>query len=121
MVSPGRYARGLAALEQEAWAAGRDTPQRFRGLVLFAHVDEDGERARTEAIAHLSERYGMPFERHHVERLCVVGTPEECIARVDAYRAAGAQHISFNPAVAEDGFLAQVRRIRGVVGVGVAA
>jgi probable F420-dependent oxidoreductase len=113
MVSAGRYARGLAALGGSA--------QRFRGVVLFAHVDDDGEQARAEAIAHLTGRYGMPFERHHVERLCVVGTPEECIARIDEYRAAGAEHISFNPAVAEDGFLEQVRRIRAVVGVGAAA
>jgi alkanesulfonate monooxygenase SsuD/methylene tetrahydromethanopterin reductase-like flavin-dependent oxidoreductase (luciferase family) len=100
---------------------GRESAERFRGLVLFAHVDDDGERARAEAMAHLSERYGMPFERHHVERLCVVGTPEECLARVDEYRAAGAEHVSFNPAVGEDGFLEQVRRIREVVGVGAPA
>lgn len=121
LVSSGRYARGLEALDEEARIAGRESAQRFRGLVLFAHVDDDGERARTEAVAHLSERYGTPFERHHVERLCVVGTPEECLARIEEYRVAGAEHISFNPAVAEDGFLEQVRRIRAVVSVGAVA
>ncbi|HEY7794115.1 MAG TPA: LLM class flavin-dependent oxidoreductase [Gaiellaceae bacterium] len=121
MLSAGRYARGLASLDAEARRVGRESAERFRGLVLFAHVDDDGERARAEAMVHLSERYGMPFERHHVERLCVVGTPEECLARVDEYRAAGAEHVSFNPAVGEDGFLEQVRRIREVVGVGAPA
>ena len=121
MVSPGRYARGLASLDEQARVASRESAQRFRGFVLFAHVDDDGEQARAEAIAHLSERYGMPFERHHVERLCVVGTPEECLARIDEYRAAGAEHISFNPAVAEHGFLEQVRRIRAVAAVGAPA
>jgi len=121
MISPGRYARGVEALDEEARLAGRRPAQPFHGVVLFAHVDDDGERARAEAIAHLSERYGMPFERHHVERLCVVGTPEECLARIEAYRAAGAEHISFNPAVAEHGFLEQVRRIRAVAAVGAPA
>ena len=37
------------------------------------------------------------------------------------YRAAGAEHISFNPAVAEHGFLEQVRRIRAVAAVGAPA
>ena len=59
----------------------------------------------------------MTFERHHLEHLCVVGTPEECAARVGAYRDAGAEHISFNPAVGEAEFLEQVRRIRAVAGV----
>jgi Luciferase-like monooxygenase len=43
------------------------------------------------------------------------------LARIDAYRAAGAAHISFNPAVAERGPLEQIRRIRAVVRVGAVA
>lgn len=121
MISPRRYAAGLDALADHARNAGRDPAALQHGVVLFAHVDDDGERARAEAITHLSERYGMRFERHHVEHLCVVGTPEECATRVCAYRDAGAEHVSFNPAVAETGFLEQVRRIRTVVGATVAA
>jgi alkanesulfonate monooxygenase SsuD/methylene tetrahydromethanopterin reductase-like flavin-dependent oxidoreductase (luciferase family) len=111
MISPRRYAAGLDALVDHARSAGRDPAALQHALVLFAHVDDDGERARSEAIAHLSERYGMQFERHHVEHLCVVGTPEECATRVCAYRDAGAEHLSFNPAVDEAKFLEQVRRI----------
>lgn len=107
--------------DRPASFAGRYPGAFHRVVVLFAHVDEDGERARAEAIAHLSERYGMRFERHHVERLCVVGTPEECRARIGAYREAGPEHLSFNPAVGERGFLEQVRRIRSLAPVGAAA
>jgi alkanesulfonate monooxygenase SsuD/methylene tetrahydromethanopterin reductase-like flavin-dependent oxidoreductase (luciferase family) len=63
----------------------------------------------------------MPFERHHVERLCIVGTPEECAARLRAYGEAGAEHVALNPAVEEPAFLEQVRRLRSLVEVGAAA
>ena len=115
MVSVRQYAEGLAALDREARAAGRDPSAFHRVVVLFSHVDEDGERARDEAISHLSRRYGMRFERHHVERLCVVGTPEECHARLTAYEEAGAEHVALNPAVDELGFLDQVERLRPLV------
>ncbi len=114
MISPRRYAAGIEAVADHARNAGRDPATFQHVLVLFAHVDDDGERARSEAIGHLSERYGMQFERHHVEHLCVVGTPEECAKRVAAYRDAGVEHISFNPAVTEAGLLEQVRRIWAV-------
>ena len=78
MVSTAPTSEGLAELDRRGAAAGRDPAGFHRIVVLFAHVDEDGERARDEALEHLSRRYGMRFERHHVERLCVVGTPEEC-------------------------------------------
>ena len=121
MISPRRYAAGIGAVADHARDAGRDPTTLRHAVVLFAHVDDDGDRARSEAIAHLSERYGMPFERHHVDNLCVVGTPETCAARIAEYRQAGVEHISFNPAVAEAGFLEQVRRIRSVAGSAVIA
>jgi probable F420-dependent oxidoreductase len=120
MISPRRYAAGIEAVAEHARNAGRDPATLQHVLVLFAHVDDDGERARSEAIAHLSARYGMQFARHHVEQLCVVGTPEECAIRVAAYQEAGVEHISFNPAVAETGFLEQMERIRAVTRVVVA-
>ena len=121
MVSTRRYADGLAELDRQARAAGRDPEAFHRVVVLFAHVDEDGERARTEALEHLSRRYGMRFERHHVERLCVVGTPEECRARLAAYEEAGAEHVSLNPAVDERGFLEQVERLHALAATGAVA
>jgi alkanesulfonate monooxygenase SsuD/methylene tetrahydromethanopterin reductase-like flavin-dependent oxidoreductase (luciferase family) len=72
-------------------------------------------RAREAAREHLSQRYGMRFEPHHVEHLCVAGTPEECAARVQAYADAGASHLALNPAVDGDGFLSQVERLWTIV------
>jgi probable F420-dependent oxidoreductase len=115
LVSPRRFAAGVEEVRAHAAAAGRD-PEALRHVVVaFARVEEDGERARAEAMRHLSERYGMPFERHHVEQLCVVGTPEECAARAHAYEAAGVRHLALNPAAEEGDFLEQVRRLRAAV------
>ncbi len=114
LVSPRRYADGVAAVREHARAAGRDEDALEHVLVTFAHVDEDGEWAREAARLHLSQRYGMAFERHHVEGLCIVGSPEECAGRIREYADAGVTHLSLNPAVAEDAFFEQVARLSAV-------
>ena len=115
LVSPRRFAAGAEEVRAHAEAAGRDPDALRHVVVAFARVDDDGERARAGAMRHLSERYGMPFERHHVEQLCVVGTPEECAARARSYQQAGVRHLALNPAAEEGDFLEQVRRLRQAV------
>ncbi|HJU47651.1 MAG TPA: hypothetical protein VJ689_05950, partial [Gaiellaceae bacterium] len=84
-------------------------------VVLFALVGDDGEAAREEARLHLSSRYGMVFEPHQIERLCIVGTPSECVDRLQEYAAAGVRHVSLNPCAGGDVFLEQCRRLQHVV------
>jgi probable F420-dependent oxidoreductase len=114
MVSPRRFAAGVETVHQHARAAGRDPDELSHAVVAFARVEDEGERAREAAILHLSQRYGMRFERHHVEQLCVVGSPDECAARLRAYADAGVQHISLNPATEDGDLLEQVRRLHAV-------
>jgi probable F420-dependent oxidoreductase len=111
MLSTRRYAAGWAEVRRHAAEADRDPDALAPYAVLFARVDEDGERARRDAQEHLSKRYGMRFERHHVEQLCVVGTPEECAARLEEYAAAGVRHVALNPAAARDELLTQAERL----------
>ena len=111
MLSARRYAEGLGAVRSAAVEAGRDPLRLQAGIVLFALVGDDGDRTREAAREHLSRRYGMRFEPHHVERLCVAGLPEECVDRLREYEAAGAEHVCLNPAVGGDGFLDQCRRL----------
>jgi probable F420-dependent oxidoreductase len=111
MLSPRRFREGLEVVRGHARASGRDADRLLPAIVLFALVDGDGERARREARAHLSSRYGMEFRPHHIEQLCVVGDPDECVARVREYVEAGVRHFSFNPCAAGSDFLVQCRRI----------
>ncbi|MSO94951.1 MAG: LLM class flavin-dependent oxidoreductase [Thermoleophilia bacterium] len=107
MISARRYAESLGIVRTHARKAGRDPGALSCAVVLFALVREDGQAAREEARAHLSTRYGMQFEAHQIEKLCIVGSPEECVAKVEAYIEAGARHFSLNPCAAGDDFLDQ--------------
>jgi probable F420-dependent oxidoreductase len=113
LVSPRRFAAGVDAVRGHALDAGRDPDALDHVVVAFARVGDDGDAVREQVRLHLSRRYRMRFEPHHVEHLCVAGTPEECAARVRAYAAAGVRHISFNPA-ADDDVLEQVALLRTV-------
>jgi probable F420-dependent oxidoreductase len=111
MLSARAYAAGLETIRAHAAEAGREGEALLRACVLFGLVRDDGDAAREEARVHLSRRYGMEFQPHQIEKLCVVGSPEECVARVREYVDAGMRHLCFNPCVAGDGFLEQVERL----------
>jgi probable F420-dependent oxidoreductase len=114
MLSARRYAEGLAVVHGHAEAAGRDPSAVRAGIVLFALVGEDGAAAREAAREHLSRRYGMRFEPHHVERLCVAGSPVECVGRLREYEAVGVEHVCLNPATGNVDFLDQCRLLADV-------
>jgi probable F420-dependent oxidoreductase len=115
LISARRFAAGLERVRGHAVAAGRDPDRLLPAVVLFALVGDDGDVAREEARLHLSSRYGMRFEPHQIERLCVVGTPSECVERLREYAAAGVRHVSFNPCAEGDALLEQCRRLYEVV------
>jgi probable F420-dependent oxidoreductase len=87
-VSAERFAEGLAQLPDNVTPA----------VTLPAHV---GPKRRL--YEHLRARYSGDFAEHVVDRYCVAGTPEECVARVREYVAAGARHVVFNILELEDG------------------
>jgi probable F420-dependent oxidoreductase len=80
-VSAKRFAEGLAELPENVTPA----------VTLPAHVGE-----KRHLYEHLSARYSGDFTEHVVDRYCVAGTPDECVARVREYVDAGARHVVFN-------------------------
>ena len=89
-VTPDEYEAGLTALRRDAEGAGRDPDDVEPGVVVFAHVGEDGD-AEGRGAAWLSDLYRVPakaFQRH-----LVAGSAPECAAALWRYAEAGARHV----------------------------
>lgn len=76
----------LRALRREA--TGSDAGFRSSNH-LRSNVNRDREAAFTEAKEFLDTYYSVNHHREHLERECVIGTPEECIEKFVAYARAG--------------------------------
>jgi alkanesulfonate monooxygenase SsuD/methylene tetrahydromethanopterin reductase-like flavin-dependent oxidoreductase (luciferase family) len=57
-------------------------------MLLFTAMARDYETARHMAITNLSRRYNQPFD-NLVERYCVMGTPEQCLEKLQTFIDAG--------------------------------
>jgi probable F420-dependent oxidoreductase len=78
--------------------ADAELPERVtRAVTLPAHV---GDPQRL--LEHLRIRYSGEFGEHVIDRYCVAGEPEHCVARVREYIDAGAKHVVFNALEPDD-------------------
>jgi alkanesulfonate monooxygenase SsuD/methylene tetrahydromethanopterin reductase-like flavin-dependent oxidoreductase (luciferase family) len=93
-MSPATVGRCAERIAERAAALGRPAPETV--LLVFAHVDDDRDRARGEAAALIGGQYGMPFER--VERWTALGDVEEVAGFLAGYRQAGVRGVVLIPA-----------------------
>jgi len=96
-VAAGQVPGMLAAIRRHAEAAGRDPGAFEYGLLVPVHVRADGAVARREARESFSRRWGREIPPEVLERLCVVGEPEECVEKVAAFAEAGVGELVMNP------------------------
>jgi alkanesulfonate monooxygenase SsuD/methylene tetrahydromethanopterin reductase-like flavin-dependent oxidoreductase (luciferase family) len=90
-LTPEDYRVGLDRLADAAVAAGRTPGDIVQAVVVFLRVGA-AEGAQAAGSEWLSSLYGIPpraFARHLVS-----GPADDCAAVIDAYRAAGAQHVA---------------------------
>jgi probable F420-dependent oxidoreductase len=90
-LEPDTLARQAGVLADLAAQQGRRVPS--IALLLGVRVDEDLERARGEAAAHLQGQYGLPL--HVVERWTALGGVQRVAEHVEAHRAAGVSEFLF--------------------------
>ena len=96
LFTPERYADALkkiyAIANDMQRDIGRFTPYHF----VFTAVAESHDEAHRLAAEKLSRRYNQPFE-NLVERYCALGTPKECVERLQRFVEAGARHLILSP------------------------
>jgi len=91
VVTPERYAAGLATIAAEVERVGRRVERFGTGHLLFAWIDDDYETALDAATEHLSARYAMDF-RKAAQRYAALGPPADVAAKIGAFRDAGVRH-----------------------------
>ena len=107
LYSPEHFAKAMQQVRAFAEEANRD-PAAIAGLDnQFIAVADTKDEARRLAAAALSFSYRQDFTKV-VDKFCVLGTPDDCIARLREYAAAGADHIIFAPATPDNMFAEQL-------------
>lgn len=93
VVTPERYAQSLEKIR--AAAQGRPLDGFARAHLTFITVGRDYEQARAAWVARLSKRYAQDFGPL-ADKYGVIGTPEQCAERIEAFRAAGCRYFIMN-------------------------
>jgi probable F420-dependent oxidoreductase len=96
-VSAAQCAEMVASLRRQLEAADRDCASFQIGILIPAHTRPDGDLARREAQESFSRRWRREVPMAVIERMCVVGSPDECRDRVEEFAAAGVQEFALSP------------------------
>ncbi len=96
MYTPEMLRSSLAQINAFAGEEVRAEPVQ-PGLFIFFAVHQNRERALEMASERLSKQYNQDFSKL-VGRYALAGTPDDCIARLEAYVAAGARTVILNSA-----------------------
>jgi probable F420-dependent oxidoreductase len=111
LFTPRQFTDSLAAITTYAQAHGRQLEHFQATLYQFIYVADTYDNAFRQANIHLSTMYNQPFDTL-VDRYCAVGTPEACIARLQAYVDAGARQMILVPTTADTtDFVRQAQRL----------
>lgn len=109
MGSPEMYRENLATIREHARAAGRKEVPFEPAVFIFTLLDESFDAAAERAGSMLSAIYRVPF-RDAARRYCLLGRPEDVVARVREFVEAGARTVVFSPLMAPDRFLERAEK-----------
>ena len=114
MLTPSRYRAASERIDALCADTRRDPAKIERALMIYVNIAGDHETAARDASAELTRVYNQPFDEL-VERYCVIGTPDDCSARLAEFLAAGVRHFVFNWACRGAQILEQMERLAAEV------
>lgn len=100
MYTPEQLSESLASVREQAETYDRDPASIAGGIYAFISVHRDGKKAEQMAIDTVGSTYKQDFST--LARYLITGTPEQCVARLRAYRDAGAVSAQLQMACTEE-------------------
>jgi len=88
VVGPERYRESVARIREAAEAAGRRLDGFACAHLTFITLGRDYESARATWVRTLSRRYAQDFSGL-AEKYGIIGTPDQCLERLERFREAG--------------------------------
>lgn len=104
MCSPEMYRAHLDMIRGYAREAGRREVPFTTAAFLFTILDDDFDSALSRAEQLLQMIYNRPFG-DAARKYCLLGRPEDCVAQLQQFRAAGCRHFVLSPLMDADEFV----------------
>ncbi len=94
MNNPQQAREARQTLDEMAPKYGREPSDIDATVLMNITIAKDYETAKTIAAEELTCRYNMPFDKL-VDRYCLLGTPEQCMEKLQPYLETGLSGIEF--------------------------
>jgi len=104
-ISPDEFKTGIAQLQAYGSELGRTIDPREAGVVLLTHATSD--RARAESIAQLVYA-NFQFPAEAMAARCAIGSPGECVEKIQAFVDAGCSKFVLFPIAPPDELVPQI-------------
>lgn len=105
LTSPDEFKRDMDKLMAYGEEYGRPMNPREAGVLLLTHVGQDRNAAWQTVAPFLR---GLPLSPEDVAARCVVGTPEECVEKLQRFVEAGCVKFVLRPACPPQEILSQI-------------
>jgi probable F420-dependent oxidoreductase len=104
-VTPAEFQDGMTKLMGYATQYGRTIDPREAGVLILTHASHDRARAQETAQKFFQ---GFPLPPESLPERCAIGSPEECVEKIQSYVEAGCSKFVLWPMAAPDELVTQI-------------